>query len=80
MGIAIAEVTALICAIAEENFETKFYENTDISDNPELLAVLVIRIDELFPNNYICMENILECRTIKEVVNLIIDDYYDTEG
>ncbi len=69
------EITDLICAIAEENFETKFYEDTDISDNPELLAILTIKIDELFPLNYILFEEVHGCQTIKQVVDLIIEKY-----
>lgn len=67
-------INSLICDICEENFDKKFYSDTDISDIYELKAILVYKIDELFPLNHICMEDILNSQTINEVVKLVMDN------
>lgn len=72
-GLKIA-INSLICDVCEENFDKKFYSDTNISDSYELKAILVEKLDELFPFNKIWMEDILNCQTINDVVKLVMDN------
>lgn len=69
------KINSLICDICEENFSKKFYSDTDISEEHELKAILVDKLDELFPLNKIWMEDVLNCKTINDVVKLVIENY-----